>query len=600
MEPLMDKRAENIKLLKTGRPDIACRLIGLNEDGLSILLAENGMKTLVANLEGKQISLHSRYDPEEEARRFVENAYNPDADVILVMGFGLAYHLRSVLEKTTETQTVIIVEPDIGIFNIAASHVELKDIIDHPSVKPVIGEPLINAKSSIERVIEKHENAGVSPIINTLIHKPSVRLHEAYYNSLLNWIDALRFGSPKTMSRKAGNEDRLHFLLLDSGYFLLREMELNLIKLGHSVTKFRIGRHETDIQRTYESLIRVIRSHRPDILLTVNHLGFDSEGMLASLLETVQLPFASWFVDSPLLILGDAGGNKSDFCSLFVWDEDYTAPLKAKGFKHVHFLPLGVEETVFNPLRTNGGVVSSSYRRNITFVGDSLTQNCEWDSIKKRTGLNGTIQYFLDRASKAFINSRANDPRESIRTAIENDYTSSFYLDPAIMGDLSRIVIRNASKMYRQGIIKSLKRFHPSVIGDPGWKNLLDELDFNIMNPVGYYSDLPAVYRSSIINLNITSLQMKNGMNQRIFDVPACNGFLLTDYRKQLEDHFEIGREAVCYRNAEELNDMVEFYLNNPDARIRIAKNAGKRVLSEHTYKCRISRMIEILKGSHL
>jgi spore maturation protein CgeB len=55
---------------------------------------------------------------------------------------------------------------------------------------------------------------------------------------------------------------------------------------------------------------------------------------------------------------------------------------------------------------------------------------------------------------------------------------------------------------------------------------------------------------------------MKGAVNQRVFDVPVCGGFLLTDHRRQMESLFEPGREIVCYQEPGEIPDLVRHYLS--------------------------------------
>ena len=92
---------------------------------------------------------------------------------------------------------------------------------------------------------------------------------------------------------------------------------------------------------------------------------------------------------------------------------------------------------------------------------------------------------------------------------------------------------------------------------------------------------------------------MKTGFNQRVFDIPACGGFILTDYRGQLEEQFEIGKEIVCYKDIDEVSDLVSFYLKNNYAREKIVKNAFKRITRDHTYKSRMNVMINKMKETY-
>ena len=89
---------------------------------------------------------------------------------------------------------------------------------------------------------------------------------------------------------------------------------------------------------------------------------------------------------------------------------------------------------------------------------------------------------------------------------------------------------------------------------------------------------------------------MKAAVNQRVFDVPAAGGFLLTDFREQLAECFEPGREMVCYQEPGELPELAEFYLKRPELRARLARRARRRVLAEHTYRHRVAAMVETLR----
>ena len=89
---------------------------------------------------------------------------------------------------------------------------------------------------------------------------------------------------------------------------------------------------------------------------------------------------------------------------------------------------------------------------------------------------------------------------------------------------------------------------------------------------------------------------MKTGFNQRIFDVPACGAFILTDYRAQLEAQFEIGKEVICYRDKGEIKDLVSYYLKNESARNKIVENAFLRIEKDHTYINRTELMIDRMK----
>ena len=83
------------------------------------------------------------------------------------------------------------------------------------------------------------------------------------------------------------------------------------------------------------------------------------------------------------------------------------------------------------------------------------------------------------------------------------------------------------------------------------------------------------IYWSSKINLNFSKGGYDNKilqMKARIFEVPMAGGFLLTEYVPGLENYFEIDKEIVCFKNAEEMIDKINYYLNHNEERRTIAK----------------------------
>ncbi len=81
----------------------------------------------------------------------------------------------------------------------------------------------------------------------------------------------------------------------------------------------------------------------------------------------------------------------------------------------------------------------------------------------------------------------------------------------------------------------------------------------------------------------------------RVFEVPACGGFLLTNTCDQLERLYAVGTEMICYRSLEELRRLVTYYLAHPAERRAIAACAQARARSEHTFKRRLEKMFDLV-----
>lgn len=86
-----------------------------------------------------------------------------------------------------------------------------------------------------------------------------------------------------------------------------------------------------------------------------------------------------------------------------------------------------------------------------------------------------------------------------------------------------------------------------------------------------------------------------NANNMRLFEATGCGALLITDYKDNLEDLFEIGREVVAYRTPEECAVLTKYYLDHPDEAEQIAKAGQERTLKDHTYTKRMQQTAEIL-----
>jgi len=109
-----------------------------------------------------------------------------------------------------------------------------------------------------------------------------------------------------------------------------------------------------------------------------------------------------------------------------------------------------------------------------------------------------------------------------------------------------------------------------------------------------YDCETPLVYAASAINLHINHPQIVNGVPIRIYDVLACGGFLLAEYRPILEEQFAIERDLDVFRTPQELQEKIEYYSHRKDLRREIADHGKQTVLASHTYRHRIKELLRM------
>lgn len=384
---------------------------------------------------------------------------------------------------------------------------------------------------------------------------------------------------------------RPRVLLFASGYFLEREIQSACNRLGWPVKTLALPGGPVASSTFVSNLLEDAARFAPDFALTVNHMGLDQQGAILELFEKMALPLASWFVDSPRLILHDFPGQQNPWCALFTWDKDTVAPLAAQGFPLVKHLPLATDTSLFAP---GAGAPAPGWQATVSFVGDSMTAPV----TRLQTRLQGYPR--LVRACAALAGSFAASPQREAQDFLigEPELHALWLALPAnqLRLDCEQLLTWQATLQYRLARVQRLLPFTPLVVGDSGWKKLLPPSRWKSLKALDYYADLPRFYPASQVNFNATSLQMKGAVNQRVFDVPACGGFVLTDYREQLEDIFDIGTEAVCYREPEEIPELVRHYAGSPHEREAIIKAARQRILARHDYTHRLKAMVQALR----
>lgn len=106
---------------------------------------------------------------------------------------------------------------------------------------------------------------------------------------------------------------------------------------------------------------------------------------------------------------------------------------------------------------------------------------------------------------------------------------------------------------------------------------------------------MPQIFAESKINLNTTMRSIRTGMPQRIWDIMGVGGFVLTDYRSDIDKHLVIGKHLDAYETPEEACEKARFYLEHDDIRREIADNGYGEVCRKHTILNRIATMISLI-----
>lgn len=433
--------------------------------------------------------------------------------------------------------------------------------------------------------------------VAVIVHPGYLRLDRTYYGEVAARLRSRAVFSQRTgYARFAGTQARV--LMLQGDYFLQGEIEAALRGLGVPARGLPLPDLARGSTAFIETLLTAVAEFRPDFLLTVNHLGLDREGRLMALLAELELPLASWFVDSPRLILHDFPRQASPWCAVFTWDKDTLADLSGLGFADPVFLPLATDPERFRPPRPGDAPPDAAWAADVSFVGNSMRDKVR-EPLERLAAYPELVRDYPALA-EGFARAAHRDVAAFVAKARPDVHARYTALpDARTRLDFELLVTWEATRQYRTRCVQGILPFAPHIAGDRGWAEALPPSPpWRHLPPLGYYQDLPRFYPGSKVSLNCTSMQMKGAVNQRVFDIPACGGFVLTDRREQLHLAFDPD-ETACYDEPGQIPDLVRHYLAHPAERRRITDKARRRILAEHAYRHRLTALVAAMRARY-
>ncbi|MCL2122760.1 MAG: glycosyltransferase [Desulfovibrionaceae bacterium] len=106
------------------------------------------------------------------------------------------------------------------------------------------------------------------------------------------------------------------------------------------------------------------------------------------------------------------------------------------------------------------------------------------------------------------------------------------------------------------------------------------------------------IYSASQINLNLHSsvrarelVPQGDFVNPRTFELAACGVFQLVDKRELMPELFAAD-ELATFSTMQELIEKIDYFLDRPEDRAAFAERGRQRVLRDHTYHNRMTRLI--------
>lgn len=327
--------------------------------------------------------------------------------------------------------------------------------------------------------------------------------------------------------------------------------------------------------------------------------SFNFFPVAAKVCNDCHIKYMAWIYDTPFLLLYSKY-TMLDTNYIYFFDKSLYKDFKMRGLKNAFYLPMAAPVEAYDKIMATNGE-REQYGAEISFVGSTYHEERQ-DFFRYISGVNEYTAGYLKAIMKmqgelygSFILEELltdNIVRELQRVCPiqrgEDEWETdtwiyaNYFLARKLTGDQRREQLELLGKKYE------VKLYAPEqTLAIPGIISC---------GPVDYVREMPLVFKSSKINLNMTLRSIHTGIPLRAMDIMGCGGFLLTNYQEDFLEYFEPGIDYVYYSSQRELMELADYYMNHEEERQEIARNGYDKVKAGHTYQNRVEVILSQLR----
>ncbi len=363
-----------------------------------------------------------------------------------------------------------------------------------------------------------------------------------------------------------------------------------------SVEMYPFDNHsERDDKELEARISEDVKRISPDFVMSFNFFP-----LISKVCNDAGIKYVSWVYDNPAISLYSYTLiNKCNY--VFLFDSQMYETFASQGINTVYYLPMAAPVERYDRVKPDEGL-RQKYGGEIAFVGNLYTEGHNYyDQIKDKLSdysrgyVEGLIQSQMEVSGVNFI-------EKSIPARVLKEMVDAFGAKPNYDGVetyeyiySNYVINRKITALERTQILSMIgERFTVNLF--TGDKSFLPKGVSN-RGKIDYYDEMPYVFKSTDINLNITLRSIQKGIPLRCMDIMGCGGFLLSNYQEDMLSFFSPGEDYVFYENRQDLMDKIEYYLQHEDERQAIARSGYEKIKSGHTYKHRLDEIFDIVRA---
>lgn len=345
-----------------------------------------------------------------------------------------------------------------------------------------------------------------------------------------------------------------------------------------------------------EKLGEQVRKATPMFVFSINYFPY-----VSIVCQSLGIKYVSISVTCPMVEIYN-NTIRNSYNRVFLFDRQQYLSICDENPAGIFYLPLGAAVSRIDAVLEDADPV---YKYDVSFVGSLYNEKDPlWNpkdahplAKEKSDYFEGIIRQQIDMSASGQDYLEEQITTEDV--AWIKEVAQDFYPSDMCVRNIDGFVAVNNYLSPHMAYLERIKLLN-MLAGQGGYGvHLFTKSDTSRLRGVETHGgvetlrEMPQVFFQSRINLNLSTRSIKTGIPQRVWDVLASRGFLLTNYQAEIPEYFKVGEHLAAYESADELKELVSYYLEHEDEREAIAEAGYELVKAEGTV---LNRVMGIIK----
>ena len=311
--------------------------------------------------------------------------------------------------------------------------------------------------------------------------------------------------------------------------------------------------------------------------------------------------YISWTIDAPHVALWSKTTSYPTN-RIFCFDAAQYQELADRGENNIWHLPLAADINYFTKtVQEDGEASKEKYASDAAFVGNLYTdtKHSLYDRIQYMppylSGYLEAIMYAQRQLWGIDLLKESISPKvwKLLENYVKCEWGEDYYAE-SYKQSIVTMLGQKLAQEERKEVCSYLARNFDFALytgSDTSFDKAIQNRGY-----ANYLTQMPLIFHYAKININVTSRTIPSGIPQRVLDVLACEGFLLTNYQPEIAQYFEDGKELVIYTDFRDMYQKISYYLVHDDERRVIAHRGYQKVKELFSYRRGVGKIVQVLK----